>query len=344
MRFVFSQRLGFSLVEMMVAVTILSFLLLIMLSITNEIGASWKTTTAQIESYQGARSAFERMTQRIGQATLNGYYDYFDASGNGASSTSYNHIPARIGRQSDLHFISGKALLPKQVTHAVFFQAALGQAGKDYSSLRSLLNACGYYVVFGDDSSNSSLSGKPSFLSAFSSPRYRYRLMEFSQASEDLKIYSSSGTQWFSDPLSGTPPAARVLTENIIALVLLPKQSDTTEASISSSQRIGANYEYNSRTTWGNTSTTQPAQMNQLCPVLRVVMVAIDEASAQRLQGNSQTEPDLGFSYAGLFQSADQLQADLATVESALSKKRINYRIFQSDIPLRGGQWSAGAL
>ncbi len=140
---------------------------------------------------------------------------------------------------------------------------------------------------------------RPARVSGYGDPaQYRYRLLALSQPAEDLSIFKSSGTQWFTDPLAQSPPQVRVLAENVIALVVLPKETDSVETNIPAAQRIGAGYAYDSRTAWSG--TTQPATMNQLCPVIRLAMVVIDESSARRLQGASPTPLNLGFSYDGL--------------------------------------------
>ncbi len=114
--------------DLLVSTVILAIILVVIFSITQQTGRVWKSSQAKIESFQSARAAFESLTRKLSQATLNGYYDYFDANGRTPKDPSYDGKPARYGRQSDLHFISGPGLLthPAQVSHAVFFQAPLG--------------------------------------------------------------------------------------------------------------------------------------------------------------------------------------------------------------------------
>jgi uncharacterized protein (TIGR02599 family) len=333
---------AFTLIELLTATAILILLLAVVFLTISETGKIWRQSSDKIGAFEEARSAFETMTRTLSQATLNAYYEYFDSAGIPASNPAFNGTPARYGRQSDLHFLIGKSQAPLvagQVTHAVFFQAPLGDCGKTYDALGSLLNACGYFVRFGDDDSASSLSGRPTFLDTVVPPRWRYRLHMLSQPAEDLSIFSTTGNQWFTDPLAQSPPQARVLAENVIALVVMPKETDSVEASIPPDQRIGAEYAYDSRAAWSGTS--QPAMMNQLCPVIRLAMVVIDETSARRLQGASSAEPDLGFDHAGLFSEAAKWNDDLQAVANGLAAKRIGYRIFQTEIPLRSARWTA---
>ncbi len=337
---------GFTLVEVLVATAILSLLMWMVFAIIHQISKTWKSSSNRIESFQGARAVFESMTRKISQTTLNPYYDYFDAAGHSSSDSSYNGTPVRYGRNSELHFISGKALAPGQITHAVFFQAPLGETSdSSNASLKSLLNGCGYFLWFGPDAADNFYSARPAFITNRITPlRYRYRLMEFSQPSEALQIYNSTGTQWFKNflvPTSGSPPAARALAENIIALILLPKKTDEEEKSIPAEQRIGADFEYDSRVSWPAGGGAQPEKMNQLPPILKIIMVAIDEASASRLQGATSTPPDLGIDPSTLFQKAASLNSDLDQLDAALTKKKINHRTFETEVSIHSAHWSS---
>lgn len=332
---------GFTLVELLVAMVLLVFLMGVIFSIVNEVGRAWKTSSNKIEAFQDSRAAFESMTRKISQATLNTYYDYFDSTGKSSSEAGYNGTPVRYGRQSELHFKAGKSLIPDQIGHAIFFQSPMGETGQAYDSLNTLLNACGYYVQFGSDANGTSLSGRPAFLETLNLPlRHRFRLMELSQPAEKLKIYDSAAApgDWYKLPLASTPPQARVLAENVVALVILPKKPDREEKldDANGIARIGAEYEYDSRVSWSG--TTQPVSMNQLCPLLKIVMVTIDEASARKLQGDATTAPDLGLDK--LFQTAASLDDDLATLTRTLTANRLNYRVFQTEIPLRAAKWN----
>ena len=336
------SQAAFSLIELLTATAILMLLLVVVFLAVSETGKIWRRSSDKIGAFEDARTAFETLTRTLSQATLTTYYEYFDSAGIPASDPAFNGTPARYGRQSDLHFLVGKSQTPLvsgQVTHAVFFQAPLGESGKTYEALGSLLNACGYFIRFGDDTSASSLSGRPAFLDSALPAQMRYRLLALSQPAEDLSIFATTGNQWFTTPLAQSPPQVRVLAENVIALVVLPKETDSVEASIPEAQRIGASYTYDSRTGWSGTS--QPATMNQLCPAIRLAMVVIDETSARRLQSESATPPELGFAYDGLFFEAANLDADLQTVADGLASKRIGYRIFRTEIPLRSARWSA---
>lgn len=342
---------AFTIIELLAATAILGIILAVIFGITQQISNAWKNSSAKIEAFQGARGAFSAMTQQIGQATLNTYYDYYDAGGNRRVAGDANFKPAKYGRYSDLHFVSGGwsgsgSLAPNQVTHAIFFQAPMGYATAvnstlDYSGMDTLLNACGYYIVYNTDNT------RPQFLDDSTIPnsppnRYRFRLMQFLQPSQQLAIYpyvSGAEKNWFTTPLDSPTPPVRIVAENIIALILLPKSSTIEDQGADS---LAPKFEYDTRSPAG-----VPDQKHQLPPVVEIIMVAIDEPSAQKICTGS-AMPDFGISggLSGLFKNASDLNdaggtpGDLAKLTKALEGRHVGYRVFRSQIALRGSKWS----
>jgi len=358
---------GFTLVEMLVSIVIVILLVGMMLSISGSVNKTWHYANLKIEEFKQSRQAFSTMTQRLSQATLNTYWGYNNPSN-----------PQYYIRLSELRFISGPwngqgsppgpqltngdpADYP---THAVFFQAPIGYtANSDYQGLNHLLNTWGYYIEFGSDQTST-----PTFFQSLSyyAPRYRYRLMEMMEPSEDMTLYKhtsgyktvpppTTGSvlncenyttgEWYQDALNLSPVPAHVLAENVIALILSPQISPTDVANGGPPfvYSIAPNYSYNSHqsttsistgTTTGSTakSTTQ----NDLPPTILVTMVAIDESSAQRLAAQNGTNPPTAISnaMAGLFTQAINYQSDLTALEDSLTKANVNYRVFTLNIKL----------
>jgi uncharacterized protein (TIGR02599 family) len=212
---------AFTLVELMVSTAILGLLLIVLVQMTNQTTKTWRYTTGKIEQFREARTAFETMTRRIGQATLNTYWDYQYAPGDTAKAN-----PLAYGRQSDLFFVSGgmqhatgttstgavPSLMPGTVpirpTHGIFFQAPLGYvvssstissangnlSTNDYQELHgldNLLNTWGYYVEVNDDAQTG--QRPPIFTNPNSPPlRVRSRLMELMQPSNQLTVYNDT--------------------------------------------------------------------------------------------------------------------------------------------------------
>lgn len=372
---------AFTLVELLVSMAVLSLILVLTLGMTNNVAGLFSRTRSRIDTFQEARAGFESMTRRVSQAMLNTYWDYEYAP----SDTKRLGSPGNYARQSELHFISGpiksgsSPLLPdpsiQGVSHGVFFQAPAGYsapkqgAPAQSGTLNNLLNATGFYINYGTD-----LNERPKFLRSAapqgSSPgiaeRFRFRLLEMNQATEYLQVYNPIARQaapadWFREaliaahsdlPSTGIPPPTRILSDNIIALVVLPHRSPNDPAPAGRPTELAPNYAYDSRST-GNGELPKLTR-NQLPPLVQVTMVAIDENSAARLAANQSTPgamPD-DFGIQDLFakpslnenpsqsEAGEQFLVDLAALESRLQEKRVTYRIFTTEVSILQAKWS----
>lgn len=357
-----TQRLrishAFTLVELLVSVAIILLLMLVLLAITDATRKTWVATTARAEQFRGARAGFESMTRRLSQATLNTYWDYFDANGNARTpANAGSFLPSRYARQSELRFISGPAAtlgLPNSCpTHAVFFQAPLGFVADQaqFSRMENLLNTWGYFIQFGDDSLL-----RPPFVTRTLAPfRARFRLMEMMEPSESLTLYKEqlaaggntlyTARTWYQTAFSASPRPARVVAENIVALVLVPKLTpDDQRAGKYPDGALAPDYLYDSTVKKADRNLNS---MNQLPPVVQVTMVAVDEASFSRLQKGS-TMPGLGL--PSLFTTVGEMTdstkpgyaKDLQTLQNNLlnSKPSPTYRIFSTNVSIKGAKWS----
>lgn len=359
-----SHRRAFTLVELLVSVALLSVLMLVLVSITNATQQTWSYTTSRVEQFREARSAFESMTRRISQATLNTYWDYDNEA-----------APTKYLRQSELRFISGNAEQltngapgsTARPTHAIFFQAPLGfvdpdqnsGASRDLMLLPQLLNTWGFYVEFGDDANS-----RPPFVNT--PKKYRFRLTEMMEPSETLSLYKyTSGLDpsgqpknltytsrsWIIDPLSATTVSKRPIADNIMALVLLPKltPSDQKQGNYADGA-LAPEYFYSStgKDTNGGTLTTvgdpNLNPINQLPPVVQVTMVAVDETSYKRYQ-RDQNQPDLTsklFKTVGstLDKTKDGYAKDLDTLQQTLTANKLTSRIFSTNVSIKAAKWS----
>lgn len=335
---------AFTVLEILVAVALLATILVMTGSIISSSSRAWRQASAKIETFQAARAAFDVMTARLSQATLNTYWDYYDASGSAfrLAADPSTFVPSRYGRYSDLHFLSGPAsalvgTLPPGLsavsTQAVFFVSPTGlSANANYNGMAGLLGACGYFVAFGNDDST-----KPSFPPTPS--RYRWRLMEVSAPVEELAVFSTpTGAAWSSSPVA--LGRVRSVAENVIALIVWPKLSPQDDPS---GDQISGDFSYDSRTTqaWSGTPLRQPAQAHQLPPNVQVTMVVIDEESAKHLDASGIQQTKIGTTLAGLFDgSVSEYATDLQKLEDRLNDARIGFRIFSTTVALRESKWS----
>lgn len=308
-----ANRNGFTLLEILVATTILAILVGLLASVISQLTATTNRSAASLTTFQEARGAFEKVTRLVGQATLNTYWDY-------DSKTS----PTRYLRFSELHFTiqpAGSSGFPGTLGtgQAVCFQAATGQStsSANYPGLNSLLNETAFYVGYADD---------PPPIGNES--RYRYRLYEAVRPTENFQTYgNSSGSGWVSSLGDSGQPIA----ENVFLLLAWAMKSESDDPTGSA---LSADYKYDSRLNWS--SNPQPLTAHQLPPLLKVTLVALDETSAARICVSSSQPTEITDALSGLFlvSTEAQYKADLDSLKTRLAQKRLNFRVFSTTVPI----------
>jgi uncharacterized protein (TIGR02599 family) len=341
---------GFTLIELLLAMTVLAVILMTLAMMMNQTTGAWRQARSQLEQFREAEAAFGSMGRRITDAVLNTYTDYEFPGGDRRKT------PTRYVRQSELHFVCGPggqvegglapSLLGAQAApgQAVFFQGPFGShSDGDLTGLNTLLNAWGYFVEFGDDR-----EARPGYLeeAVGAQPRHRFRLKEFQQKTEELRVYASNLTaasqdvlfDWFREPVS-SGRGVHTLAENVIALVIRPMSSDKT---LAAPTQMASHYYYDTRAYQQNVGTAfeQARSRHQLPPLLEITLVVLDENSAARLeQENGSAMPDLGLSQ--LFHDAASYEKDLDELEATLVARKLGYRALKKTIRLRNSRWSA---
>jgi len=318
---------AFSLLELLIAMALLSLLVVLAATMINSIQIVWRSSSARSEQYRAASQALETIDARLSQATLNPYL---------IVATDSFGLPVRYERQSDLRFLCAPASLlisNAQNGGAIFFQSPTGYFTNASKRLDTALNTWGYYVEYGSDAMYA-----PDFLSSAGvAPKNRYRLIEFLDPSDSLKIFQETSGKpgytnhgWFTIPL-GTQAYRRVLAENIVAFIVLPRLSRVEDAS---GVALAPQFIYDST---GSNVSPKLNPRHQLPPIVDVALVAIDEASAQRVSWGS-TPPDFG--EAALFQTPADMEKDLETLRSNLAAKGLSARVFRISVPIAAARWS----
>ncbi len=338
------------------SLAVLTILLLINAEVIGQVQSSWSASNARVSQFREARTAFDIITRNLSQATLNPYVDYTNNYlKNPGVPVGAASAPGGYQRNSDLHFICGPAAtlvtgasggVPTLPGHAVFFQAPLGVTeSPSLVGLDRLLCARGYFVQYSSDAAFA-----PGFLPPGNS-QYRYRLMEYSPPAEKNAIYSNPG--WYADAgadidsgenatnISATRPVA----DNIVTLIISPRRepASATEAEgPSGPTNIAANYTYDSKSLASVDPVNAPQGTQHLLPpLIRVVLIAIDDKSAQRLEdesGSPSTAPLT--TELDHFDLAYQLEGEVEKVVKGLRARRLNYRVFSATVQLRGSKWS----
>ena len=344
---------AFTLVEVIVASGIVVVIMGVLLAMTDQTQRLIKSTSSKVEEFQDSRVGFESMTRRLAQATLNTFWDYQYVNG----------LPSRYQRSAELRFRSGKMKDLNsdggvegnlQPSHGVFFQTPNGLVeDSKLGSLDHLINTWGYFLEVGSDKNSI-----PSFLNDKVDPRKRFRLMEFMQPSESLSVYNfqqTASNKWFAPATTSTKRPVRVLAENIVALIVLPRLSLADEEQWKKKNGkktapilASSTYGYDSTVAGDNKADSILNTKSQLPPVVQVIMVAIDEPSARKLEDKFGSDSWLGINYESYFNNPTALQdtasgkaGDLTNfVEKILIPRKVSYRIFSTNVSIRGAKWS----
>ena len=85
---------AFTLVEILVAIAVLGLIMVFVSQIVNNASSLLKRTQGGLDAFQESRAAFQQMTSRLSQATLNPSWSYNAASG-----------PTGYSRTSTLQFV-----------------------------------------------------------------------------------------------------------------------------------------------------------------------------------------------------------------------------------------------
>ena len=350
---------GFTLVEILVAAVITVVLVAILLQITTLASTTVSLSTQKLSAFASARTAFDVITRNLSQATLNTYLDYYDANGKRRTDTNSdinnstaNFVPASFGRASDLQFVIQTNQQQPYYGQEVYFQAPRAYSTDgSMQSVAGLLNACGYYVQFG----NSNLFQPSTVATA----RYRYRLMQGMEPTENLKVFAAtalsgtgtttdSSSSWLGNIVNGSGKGSvdvTPLADNVIALVVWPRLSVNNDPTGDLLLPSTHAYAYDSQASVAPTLSSgiysQSLTADQLPPDVQVTMVVIDEASAIRAQGTLAVAPTvIESALSGRFLSADNYATDLSGLATKLSAAHLNFQFFNTTVALRESKWS----
>ena len=344
---------AFTILELLVGMTLFAVVLGIALSAVGTITSVYKSTGADAESFHKARVAFANLSNALSGATLHTYYDYEYPNNNTKAQ------PDRLVLKSGLHFLSGPVREVfgstasgggvRTPAHGVLFQAPAGHVDdqKDFGHLDSLLNVMGFYLEYGKGDRYA-----PAFLrdTNVKHDRFRFRLIQVTQPADKSEIYKSTSdgkydTDWvkalsLDSPVRGDK---HVLAENIIALVIRPKDPGTD---LPSATDIAPKYTYDSRR-WerANAETSDIKRRNQLPPIIEVTMVSTDEHSAELIETLAPGNAPAFLGVSDLFRNASDAahRRDLDRLRRKLDEHKIPYRIFSASIPLPETGWTTAA-
>ncbi len=104
---------AFTLIELLLSMTILTVLMLIVTNVISVVQKTWVRANSKVSEFREARGAFDTVARNLSQATLNTYWQSVDPLGNATKTfqktgASPNSVLANAYvRQSELQFVSG---------------------------------------------------------------------------------------------------------------------------------------------------------------------------------------------------------------------------------------------
>ena len=324
----FRASSGFTLLEALATMLVLLLIFAAVVQFMTTVERSWKSAAS--DPFAEAEQAFEIITQHLSVATVEPYQDYADNTGAFRTDPATAFTPDHLARRSNLDFVCGPSagtnglLAPTgRVTAgtSVFFAEPRGLTQTmAQSGVGHLLNAQGYFVEFGGDPNAPFFFVGPS--------RQRWRLKQIVQPSESFQLFATTSSATWIQQLAGPAATPAILAENVVALIVLPERAASDNGA-----PLATDYRYDSRDA-GNSLT-----LNQLPPRIRVVLAAIDEASATHLAAISgDIAPALIPN--GTFQDSSQIDSDITALDASLTKSRLGHRIFQRDVFVTTAAWS----
>ena len=345
--------------EVLVAIAVLAVLLGIIAAVTQATSLAVRQASGKLNTYGAARAAFNTLNEKLSEATLNTYLDYYDGENPAQLRTAANmgtFTPVVYGRVSNLEFVVKQNSNPAVGFNTagaggtgygqeVYFQCPDAYSTQSfYQSTQGLLNAVGYYVQYGSNS-----SFRPSLITA---SKWRYRLMQAIEPTEQLQVYANGSANldtpaaWtanIANTGAGNAPAADALplADNVIALVVWPRLPTAQDAT---GIQLAPNYIYDSQfkvMTGTPPNQIQPLWADQLPPIVQVTMVVIDEASAIRIDTKSATPPAvIESALQGKFANVTEYSSDLASLENSLAANHIKFEALNTAVVLRESKWS----
>jgi uncharacterized protein (TIGR02599 family) len=329
------HRAGFTLVEVLVSITILTGIMLIVTEVISAAQRSWKLASARVGQFRESRLAFDTVTKNLRQAAIYAYHDFNWDSGIAANPLA---MPGNPAIQADLSFFIGasETLFPaggrngaawSAASNGVVFQLPAGYTQlPQYKPLKGLLNARGYTVQLSNDQ-----DFVPQGLRSQLAPKVRFRLVEFRPTTETNTLYTAPGiADW--DPTTPLGAAAGgggafvPLADNIIGFAVTPgwMAPGVTGVAAFGGETEMMFEEYRSSGGVG-------AFVHEVPRVVRVTMVAIDEPSASRLAlDNAGRSPDLILQSGANLRdpSPASFRRQLERVSTYLASRSVNFRIF----------------
>jgi prepilin-type N-terminal cleavage/methylation domain-containing protein len=197
-------RRAFSLLEVLVAMSVLSVLLLILLSMTNGASKLWRENENRVDSYREARAALNMIASDLASLHASTNTAFFAVTPSSRDNSDDSDMPpmgqARTHEEKDDH-MNGR----------IFFLTALPADAQESGRNKSDLCEVGYFLAY----DKTSLTGKGS---------HSYNLYRSFRSSDDTfnDLKNSDGLKNLAPDTSPTASNTEVLARNITGFEVKP--------------------------------------------------------------------------------------------------------------------------
>jgi hypothetical protein len=304
---------GASLLEMLVSMVVLSLLMVWMVQVLSGAMRVWTLGREKMGRFKGVREGISVMEDRLSQVMAGNRWEY-----------EYEGVAPAIPRAyvvaSELRFRSGVAAWQMEPTgdrqlrgHAVSFVSRGRGHGGGASEGGSGMRGGAFFVAYGEE--RGGLEGMER--------KRRYRLYE---TSEPLRRGVDGGFEvgWRSRAVE----RAWVVAENVVLLVVVPmRETIGDEAPVV----LGCRYD---SADWGH----------EVPPQVRILMVGIDEGSAERLEAAGMLEDLVPEGWFDEWENGEDLEAELAALRRRLDGEmgmRVGYQIFDRTVAIPASGWNS---
>lgn len=309
---------GWTLVEVLVSMSILALLVVVMAEALNTTQRSWLANRSAAERRQAVDSATGALSRELRQATLQARAGY---------DTTLNQVV----RDSDLHFVCGPAVELMSGVSGVCGDAVFFQRPAADGNVQRALQARGFFVQYGGDE-----AWRPSFPTA-TPVRRRFRLLQFHQPAASLTLFRPTSVigqtsrlaqvtsradlyQWFAQPVSDSTAYASmvsVVAENVVAMIV---QATPGSARCYDTRRYQ----------WEAGSADAVVSRHQLPGMMDLTLVMVDEAAWARLaadEADTLAAAVMSFVKGRSWQPGDGTQQGLNGLQQLLQGHRLVARV-----------------
>jgi uncharacterized protein (TIGR02599 family) len=303
---------GASLLELLVSMAVVSVLMVLMVQVLSGALRVWTLGRAKMERYRAGREGMVVLEDRLSHVSMAQRWEYEYEPGAPA-------IPKAYVAASELRFVCGPAELwldsqaGRRLTgHTVMYARSGREAGG--SEKGGQMRSGAFFVAYGEEPPGGAVGVEK---------KRRHRLYEVSEP-----VVWGEGALFGEGWRGRGVERGRMVAENVVLLVVVPMREKVMDNGVLT---LGSRFD-------------SAEHGHEVPPQVRLILVGIDEASAERLEAANLLE---GLVPGGLFdewEDAGDLEADLAVLRRRFDGEMgmpVSYQIFDTTVAIPTSRWNS---